>query len=404
MANEFHIANLIARQLRRDITAPELQELEAWRDAYPSHRAFLENEVREEVLIRALQEGRQVSKDATWRKFELLRDQHLLSQQRAPMIRRYRQWAAAAVLIALVGVGLYLWRTSTQEPITETTHALLAAMPLSAERAALSLVDGSSVGIDPAVHGQVAIQGATVTAQDDSNEVSYTTDILNMPGYLLSATLPAPAVPYNILHVPFGSKYELTLPDGVQVTLNAGSTLRYPITGAGHQRRVELTGQAFFNVPHDPQHPFIVETGGRQIEVLGTQFAVRNYPGESLQTVILQKGKVKVHSGKQIVELHPGQEAQVRENDDVNVVNVNLDNALSWKEGYFNFDDLDLRAAVCQLAQWHGMKVRIEKDVKIKSLGIGNIAQNIPLRRLLKLLELPDLHFEILDSTIIVRK
>jgi ferric-dicitrate binding protein FerR (iron transport regulator) len=144
--------------------------------------------------------------------------------------------------------------------------------------------------------------------------------------------------------------------------------------------------------------------GGQQIEVLGTAFAVRNYPGETLQTVTLQKGKVKVHSGKQIVELHPGQEAQVRDNDVVKVIPVNLDNALSWKEGYFNFDDLDLRAAVCQLAQWHGMKVRIEKDVKTKSLGIGNIAQGIPLRKLLKLLELPDLHFEIQDSTIIVRR
>jgi ferric-dicitrate binding protein FerR (iron transport regulator) len=227
---------------------------------------------------------------------------------------------------------------------------------------------------------------------------------MNMPGFLFRTASPAPAISYNVLHVPYGSKYELTLPDGVHVILNAGSTLRYPITGAGHQRNVELTGQAYFSVPHDPQHPFIVGTGGKEIEVLGTEFSVRNYPGEQLQTVILQKGKVKVHSGKQIVELHPGQEAQVRDNDAVKVINVNLDKALSWKEGYFNFDDLDLRAAVCQLAQWHGMKVRIEKDVKAKSLGIGNIAQGIPLPKLLKLLELPDLHFEIRDSTIIVRK
>jgi len=254
------------------------------------------------------------------------------------------------------------------------------------------------------VQGWVAIQGTTVTVMDDSNRINYTTDVLNMPGFLFRSTLSSLAVPYNVLHVPYGAKYEMTLPDGVQVILNAGSTLRYPITSAGGRRMVELTGQAFFNVPHDPQHPFMVETDGKQIEVLGTQFAVRSYPGEGMQTVILQNGKVKVHSGKQIVELHPGQAAQVRDNDAVKVVNVNLDNALSWKDGYFNFDDLDLRAAVCQLAQWHGMKVRIEKDVKIRSLGIGNIAQGIPLKKLLKLLELPDLHFEILDSTIIVRR
>jgi ferric-dicitrate binding protein FerR (iron transport regulator) len=403
MANESHIANLIARQLRRDITATEEQELGSWRDAYPSHRTFMENEAREEVLIGTLREGRQVSKDAAWRKFEILRDQYLLSQQRAPIIRRYRQMAAA-VLIALAGIGLYLWRSSSKEAITETPSPLLAGLPVSAGKASLSLEDGTSIGIDPAAKGWVAIQGATIAAMGDSNRVRYTTDVLNMPGFLFRTASPAPAISYNVLHVPYGSKYELTLPDGVHVILNAGSTLRYPITGAGHQRNVELTGQAYFSVPHDPQHPFIVGTSGKEIEVLGTEFSVRNYPGEQLQTVILQKGKVKVHSGKQIVELHPGQEAQVRDNDAVKVINVNLDKALSWKEGYFNFDDLDLRAAVCQLAQWHGMKVRIEKDVKAKSLGIGNIAQGIPLPKLLKLLELPDLHFEIRDSTIIVRK
>jgi len=403
MPNESHIAELIARQLRRDITAPEQQELETWRDAYPSHRAFLENEVREEVLVGALRASRQVNKDATWRKFEILRDQHLLSQQRAPMIRRYRQ-IAAAVLIALAGIGLYLWRNASKEAITETAGPALAAVPQSAGRGTLVLENGASVGIDPAVQGRVAIQGTTITVMDDSNRINYTTDVLNMPGLLFRSTLSSLAVPYNVLHVPYGAKYEMTLPDGVQVILNAGSTLRYPITSAGGRRMVELTGQAFFNVPHDPQHPFIVGTEGKQIEVLGTQFAVRSYPGEGMQTVILQNGKVKVHSGKQIVELHPGQAAQVRDNDAVKVVNVNLDNALSWKDGYFNFDDLDLRAAVCQLAQWHGMKVRIEKDVKIRSLGIGNIAQGIPLKKLLKLLELPDLHFEILDSTIVVRR
>ena len=403
MANESHIANLIARQLRQDITATENQELEAWQDAYPSHRTFMEEEVREEVLIGVLRESRKVSKDAAWRKFEIMRDQYLLSQQRAPIIRRYRQMAAA-VLIVLSVIGLYLWRSSSQQAIVETASPLLAAKPVSADRASLSLENGTSIGIDPAEKGWVAVQGATVTAMGDSNRVSYTTDVLNMPGLLFRTALSSLAIPYNELHVPFGSKYELTLPDGVQVILNAGSTLRYPITGAGHQRRVELTGQAYFSIPHDPQHPFIVGTGGKQIEVLGTAFAVRNYPGEQLQTITLQKGKVKVHSGKQIVELHPGQEAQVRDNDAVKVINVNLDNALSWKEGYFNFDDLDLRAAVCQLAQWHGMKVRIEKDVKTKSLGIGNIAQGIPLPKLLKLLELPDLHFEIHDSTIIVRR
>jgi len=168
---------------------------------------------------------------------------------------------------------------------------------------------------------------------------------------------------------------------------------------------VELSGEAFFDVHPDPQHPFNVLTGDKKIAVLGTQFAVRNYAGEPLQTIILQQGKVRVYSDQHTVTLNPGQEAQVSSDDrSIKVVNVNIQKALSWKDGYFNFDDLDLRAAICQLAQWHGLKVRIEKDVRIKSLGSGNIAHSISLPRLLKLLELPELHFDIQDSTIIVKR
>jgi len=407
MANEAHIAQLIVRQLRQDITNTEKRELESWRDASPSNRRFLEEETREEVIAETLRGGSLVSKEATWRKFEVLRNDYLLSQRRTPMIRRYRRFAAAAVFIILAGACAYLWSLLRQGNAPVISEPFLAMTPASSLNARLALADGSTVEVGPATKGGVAIQGDAIVTMDDNGRLVYSTDLLQYAGVsdiLYRKDIATPGLRYNVFHVPFGTTYELVLPDGTHAMVNAGSYLRFPVTFAGGSRVVELSGEAFFDVHPDPRHPFTVLSGSKRIEVLGTQFAVRNYAGEPEQTVILQEGKVKVHSEKEAVTLYPGQKAQVNEDERISIKNVDIRKALSWKEGYFNFDDLDLRAAICQLAQWHGMKVRIEKDVRIKSLGSGNIAHSISLPRLLTLLELPGLHFEIRDSTIIVKK
>lgn len=285
------------------------------------------------------------------------------------------------------------------------SEPFLAVTPASSLNATLALEDGSPVQVDPGAKGPLALQGATIVVMDDK-QLTYRTDLLSYAGVsdiLYRKDISTPGLQYNVFYAPFGTKYELTLPDGTHAMVNAGSSLRFPVTFAGGSRVVELEGEAYFDVKPDAQHPFNVLAGNKKIEVLGTQFAVRSYSNEPVQTVILQQGKVKVRSAKEVVALSPGQKAQISD-ERIKVVNVDLGKALSWKDGYFNFDDLDLRAAICQLAQWHGMKVRIEKDVRIKSLGSGNIAHSIALPRLLKLLELPDLHFEIRDSTIIVKR
>jgi transmembrane sensor len=383
-----HIAELIASHLLQEGTPSGRQELEAWRKASPANQTFLDEKVREDVLTEAWQAGYHIDKEDTWRKYEILKDQYLQSQHRAPVIRLYRRIAAAAVLIILTGIGINIWRNHFQQ-------------------AEMTIATAAPVGLDPIIQRRLDLQGATVAAMDAGGRLVFTTDLLNYIGIsdlLFRSAASSPKIAYNAVVVPYGSKYEVVLPDNTHVTVNAGSTLRFPVTFAGNERAVELTGEAFFDVQKGETHPFVVRTGQRSIEVLGTRFAVRNYSNEPLQTVILQTGKLKVHNGQLAALLQPGQEAQISDNHGIKVVQVNLDNALSWKDGYFNFDDLDLRAAVCQLAQWHGMKVRIEKDVKTRSLGVGNIAQGIALPKLLKLLELPDLHFEIHDSTIIVKR
>jgi len=409
MANEAHIAQLIVRKLRHDISAVDIQRLESWQNESPSNRRFLEEETREEAILETLSAAREVRIDTTWEKFELLKHQHLLLQQRVPMIRRYRRLAAAAVFIVLAGACAYLWNRSTQEgEVKVVTAPFLVAAPVSQQNAVLTLPDGSSVEVNPAVTGGVALQGGLTTTMQEDGRLVFNTDLLSYIGVsdlLFRKDMSAPTVQYSTLQVPLGTKYELTLPDGTDVIVNAGSTLKFPVNFAGNTREVALSGEAYFDVRPDAKHPFNVLAGNKRIEVLGTRFAVRNYATEPVKTVILKDGKVRVHNRQQTVELSPNEEALVDDEDQsIKIMHINADKSLSWKDGYFNFDGLDLRAAICQMAQWHGMKVQIEKDVKVRSLGSGNIAHSIPLPRLLKLLELPELHFEIHDSTIIVKK
>src|SRR5882724_9000543 len=125
MADEMHIAELIARQLRQEATADDQQELKFWRDASPANRVFLDEKVQEDVIIEALQAGYRVNRDATWKKFEVLRDNYLQSQEQpAPVIRPYRRFAAAAVFIVLAGIGVYLWQRAQKQEEMNTGPVL----------------------------------------------------------------------------------------------------------------------------------------------------------------------------------------------------------------------------------------------------------------------------------------
>jgi ferric-dicitrate binding protein FerR (iron transport regulator) len=210
---------------------------------------------------------------------------------------------------------------------------------------------------------------------------------------------------YNILTVPKGKRQQIELPDHTKIILNTGSSLRYPVTIGGDRRMVELRGEAYFDVAADPSRPFVVKTADQEIKVLGTRFAVRNYPNEPQQSTILEDGKVSVAGSKGAVILQPGQEVLISAEDGMHVRSgINVTSALSWKAGYFNFDGLDIRAAVWRIAQWYGMQVYFEKGVKKGTLGSGDIQDGLPLGRLLEDLELPDLHFKIKNDTIIVKR
>ena len=207
--------------------------------------------------------------------------------------------------------------------------------------------------------------------------------------------------------VPYGKRQQVVLPDSTEVTLNTGSRLTYPVAFDQDKRVVEVEGEAYFVVKKDVQHPFLVRSGRLEIQVLGTSFSVRDYPGENLQRAILEEGKITVRTQKGSVTVKPGDEVQVDSAEgSIRVLPVkDPHNMNAWKQGYFNFDNIDVRAAVAQLAQWYHKKVYFTNDLKKGgTLGEGNIQQDLPLETLLTDLELPDVHFHLKNDTIFVTK
>jgi ferric-dicitrate binding protein FerR (iron transport regulator) len=295
-----------------------------------------------------------------------------------PLHRRaaFRVGAVAALLILVIG-GYWLRSGTTGKPSSITSVAVThdVAAPVK-NRATITLADGKTIALDSAANGLVARQGSTRIQKTAAGRLEY-----------LSADNAA-AVQYNTVFVPRGSRIvDLTLADGTRIWLNSASSLRYPVAFTGSDRRVEITGEAYFEVAADPGHPFFVEHAGTEVEVLGTDFNCNAYEDEATLDVSLVSGAVRVRDGGQERLLKPGQQAQVSR-DAIRVANdVDMEAVLAWKDGRFQFGDAaDIREVMRQISRWYDVDIEYE-GTPMGHIG-GMIGRDANMSKVLRLLEL----------------
>lgn len=294
-----------------------------------------------------------------------------------------RHWGwAAAVVFLLLGTGVYYWFQQT--PRTEITKAYPAGdIAPGTSKATLTLSDGSKVTLDSAGN-QVVQQGATAIRQQGSS-LQYDTKG--------SGT----AVAYNTLSTPRGGQFQVVLPDGTKVWLNAASAIRYPTFFSGAERLVELTGEAYFEVARNADMPFRVKINTTNtIEVLGTSFNVNAYTEESYISTTLLEGAVRVSSGGKKVTLKPGQQAQSFADQPLVKVleHADISKAVAWKNGLFNFQDAGLQEVMRQLSRWYDIEVIYEKGIPDLEF-IGEIERSLPLSEVLKGLRMSGVNFRL---------
>lgn len=286
----------------------------------------------------------------------------------APGRRRRTPWAAllAFAVLLIAGVGGYWSWQHRAAPAVARRPALRPAVPVALRpgrnQALLTLADGRTVLLDQAHLGLLARQGGSQVQKTADGQLRYAVGAAG--GGLL----------YNTVATPRGGQYQLTLPDGSQVWLNAASSLRFPVAFTGAERRVELTGEAYFEVAKDAKHPFKVAARGAEVTVLGTHFDVQAYADEPALAATLLEGAVRLSQGTQRALLRPGQQGRCWPQGQVQVREVDVQHAVAWKNGYFVFNDEPIEAIMRQVARWYDVDVQYQGALTNKDFN-GKISR-----------------------------
>jgi ferric-dicitrate binding protein FerR (iron transport regulator) len=295
------------------------------------------------------------------------------------------RWSWAAAVLLFLSVGGYLWLSKGPAKvgpgsIARTGNGAGDILP-GTNKAVLTLATGQKIDLDAAAGGKIAREGNTIVEKTAGASLSY--HVENVADENVAGVSATPS--YNTLTTPRGGQYRLILPDGTKVWLNAASSITYPTAFSGRQRSVKITGEAYFEVTRDAAHAFIVSTSRETVEVLGTRFDVSSYDDETFQRTTLLEGSVRVSASGRSAMLVPGEQARVA-GELLVTPNVDLDAAIAWKDGRFDFGDTaDIRSVMHQIANWYDVDVVYKGEIH-KHLG-GTISRQVNLSELLKVLE-----------------
>lgn len=281
--------------------------------------------------------------------------------------------AAAAILIMCIGAFLFSLHYSKPKQVA----ALHNDIAPGTNSATLTLGNGKKIVLAQTGKGTVATQaGVTISKASNGQLV-----------YQISNTTASNENSINTLTTARGEQYQVILPDGSHVWLNAASSLKYPASFANHQQReVELSGEAYFEVAKDREHPFIVSTNRQKIEVLGTHFNVDAYNEEKTTKTTLLEGSVQVTAANgNKVKIKPGEQASLLD-DKLDVKDTDPDAAVAWKNGYFQFNDEKLESVMRKLSRWYNIEVEYQGKMSEEGFN-GAVSRFRNISQVLKMLE-----------------
>jgi transmembrane sensor len=309
-----------------------------------------------------------------------------------------KRFATAAVACAVVIFGiLFLYRlnhTQNDNVVAKNIKVNIAGdIKPAANKATLTLADGSIITLDSASTGLLAKQGNTKIIKTAEGQINYKEN-----------SKEATALMFNTLSTPRGGQYQLTLSDGSKVWMNAGSSLRFPIVFTGNERRVEITGEIYFEVAKNTAKPFLVSINKNQyVEVLGTHFNVSAYNDDELVKTTLLEGSVKITNGLKVQLLKPGQQYQANDLG-INkfIEHADIDEAMAWKNGNFQFSETSFANILKQASRWYDVDFEFENNLIPQDKFSGRVSRSVNLSRLLKWMEWSGIKFKIQGKKIIV--
>ena len=374
--NQEYILALLAKFERGEASPQELAELDEWYSSFEGDGKYttgltpIQKALAREHLMNRI--NKQIYRES-------------IPQKSGKLSRNYL-WVSVALVILSFSIGIYTYRQYAATPSVKLVEKV-DAQP-GGNKAVLTLADGKKISLTDAKIGELV--------EEAGLKISKTAD-----GQLLYETVKndgAEAIPdaHNTIETPNGGQYRVTLPDGSKVWLNAASSLRYPASFIPLQeRRVELSGEAYFEIVKDKNKPFLVVSGKQTVEVLGTHFNINAYGDEPNVKTTLLEGSIrlkKLDNGRSVL-LIPGQQA-VLEEKGVVVKKVPLDEAVAWKDGMFRFNNTDLQTIMRQMARWYNVEVAYEGNIDYKGF-FGSIERNYTLTEVLEVLKLGNVNYRL---------
>ncbi|WP_143307148.1 FecR family protein [Chitinophaga vietnamensis] len=329
---------LLERYYNGTASAAETEELYAALIAHPEDEDWQE-------LIAGLHAAEPADPNYDPQRYEQHIRRILLARpRRISFFRRYAA-AAAVLLLLLAAVGYFLLSTTIKKI---TPVATTADVKPGHNGAILTLADGSELVLD-------SLQNGVVTTQQGTRVVMHN-------GQLRYEAGSNSAVSSNTMSTPRGRKFRLQLPDGTVVWLNAASAITFPTAFTGHERRVQLKGEAYFEVAQNKEQPFRVQLHDEiAVEVLGTHFNINAYDDEANISTTLMEGAVRVNARQRPEILKPGQQLLVDRNAGMRLVNhADTSAVLAWKNGVMNFQDKQLTEVMRLLARWYDIEIVYE--------------------------------------------
>ncbi|SMD04049.1 FecR family protein [Pedobacter africanus] len=334
------------------------------------------------------------------------------SDTAVPMQKTYKivwwkKLSVAAALLLVFGAGFYFY--NQKESKTSWYQSYTTAVQPGSNRATLTLANGQVIALDDAGNGKLAEQAGISITKTKDGQLVYT--VTNGAAGSNKETI-------NTIATPKGGQYQVNLPDGSRVWLNAASSLRYPVHFTGAERRVTLTGEAYFEIAkvysaalsqadgatqRRLQAPFIVLTDKQQVTVLGTHFNINAYADEPAVKTTLLEGAVRINrtaAPAAALVLKPGEQSTIASGQ-LNVAAVNTEEAIAWKNGMFMFKDADLKTVMRAIARWYDVEVHYEGTLPDKEFS-GDIYRNLDLNQVLSVLSFYKVHFRVEGKKITV--
>jgi ferric-dicitrate binding protein FerR (iron transport regulator) len=383
------IGTIISKQLlRTPLTREEEQALEDWLRVTDTRRRRYEEITNTQNLVKQLHfyEEAEEQKERVRKKIIPLASTFTTSK-----MVLFRKWATTAAAIVLLVTGGYFLFLNKKDIFSSDKKVGVAQKQVigGANKASLTIGRNQPMSLAAGKTGIVVNQTITYS---DGEKITATDQLLQ-------------------LTTPRGGQYQAVLPDGTRVWLNAASSIQFPSAFTGKQRKVLITGEAYFEIAKNKEKPFIVDVAGKSsVEVLGTAFNINSYADETGVRTTLIEGSVKVSAGSQgeaSLILKPGQQAQIgTENKSAAITidsNPDLAQVVAWKNGFFNFNHADIRTAMRQLSRWYDIDIIYKGKLPDKEFQ-GKLTRDLSLSQVLEILEEMNIKFILKGRTLTVEQ